>query len=69
MKHCQFVQKSYFKDGLAIAHEGMLIDQNDLIHASLDVGKTVKVNFLDYYFGIGKQLFDGIMIFKFVPIE
>ena len=64
-----FIRKSYFKDGLAIAHEGILIDQKDLIHASSDVGKTVRVNLLDYYFCNGEPLFDGIMIYKFVPIE
>ena len=64
-----FVRKSYFKDGLAIAHEGILIDQKDLIHASYDAGKTTRVNLLEYYFGDGNLLFDGIMIYKFVPVE
>ena len=64
-----FVRKSYFKDGLAIAHEGILIDQNDLIHASSDSGKTTRVDLLEYYFGDENPLFDGIMIYKFVPVE
>lgn len=64
-----FVRKSYFKDGLAIAHEGILIDQKDIIHASQNAGKTVKVDFINYYFGDGEPLFDGIMIYRFVPIE
>lgn len=64
-----FVRKSYFKDGLAIAHEGILIDKNYLIHASSDAGKTVRVNLIDYYFNEGEPLFDGIMIYKFVPFE
>ena len=63
-----FVQKSYFKDGLAIAHEGILVNQKDLIHASSDVGKTVRMILLDYYFSGENPLFDGIMIYKFVPI-
>ena len=64
-----FIRKSYFKDGLAIAHEGILIDKKDLIHASADAGKTVRVDLLDYYFNVGEPSFDGIMIYKFVPIE
>lgn len=64
-----FVQKNYFKDGLAIVHEGILIDQKDLIHASQNAGKTVKVDFINYYFGDGEPLFDGIMIYKFVPFK
>ncbi|NHZ86815.1 MAG: DUF1460 domain-containing protein [Planctomycetia bacterium] len=64
-----FVQRSYLKDGLAIAHEGILIDQKDLIHASSLANETVRVDFLNYYFSDNKPLFDGIMIYKFVPIE
>ena len=64
-----FIRKSYFKNGLAIAHEGILIDNKDLIHASSDADKTVRVNLLDYYFGDKNPLFDGIMIYKFIPIE
>jgi hypothetical protein len=64
-----FVRKSYFRNGLAIAHEGILIDKKDLIHTSSDVGNTIKVNLIDYYFSNENQLFDGIMIYKFVPIE
>lgn len=64
-----FVQKNYFKDGLAIVHEGILIDQKDLIHASQNASKTVKVDFINYYFGDGEPLFDGIMIYKFVPFK
>lgn len=64
-----FVRKSYFKDGLAIAHEGILIDQKNLIHASSLADETVKVEFIDYYFNDGESPFDGIMIYKFVPFE
>jgi len=64
-----FVRKSYFKNGLAIAHEGILIDQKDLIHSSSDAGKAVRVDLLDYYFSDENPLFDGIMIYKFVPVE
>lgn len=64
-----FVRKSYFKDGLAIAHEGILIDRKNLIHASSLANETVKVDFINYYFGDGEPLFDGIMIYKFVPLK
>lgn len=64
-----FLKKSYFKNGLAIAHEGILIDKTNLIHASSIAKKTVKVDLLDYYFGQENPEFDGIMIYKFVPIE
>lgn len=64
-----FVRRSYFKDGLAIAHEGILIDKKDLIHASSLAKKTAKVDFINYYFADGDPLFDGIMIYKFVPLE
>ncbi|GAJ18370.1 unnamed protein product, partial [marine sediment metagenome] len=55
--------------GLAIAHEGILIDKKDLIHASSLAKKTAKVDFINYYFADGDPLFDGIMIYKFVPLE
>ena len=64
-----FMKKKYFKNGLAIAHEGILIENKDFIHASSIANKTEKVNFMEYYFNDGKPLFDGIMIYKFVPIE
>ncbi|MCJ7801260.1 MAG: DUF1460 domain-containing protein [Candidatus Marinimicrobia bacterium] len=64
-----FIRKSYFKDGLAIAHEGILIDNIDFIHTSSIANETVKVNFMDYYFNEGEPSFDGIMIYKFVPFE
>ena len=64
-----FIRKSYFQDGLAIAHEGILIDKKDLIHSSSDANETVKVDFINYYFVDGEPLFDGIMIYKFVPIK
>lgn len=62
-----FVKRSYFKMGIVIAHEGYLIDQKNLIHASKEFGKTVKVNFMDYLIKDGKPRFDGIMIYKIKP--
>ncbi len=64
-----FVRKAYFANGLAIAHEGILIDRRDLVHSSSDAGKTVIINFLDYYFDGNKPKFDGIMIYEFVPFN
>jgi hypothetical protein len=64
-----FVRKKYFKNGIVIGHEGILIDQQDLIHASSTAGKTVKVDIMNYYFDDDGPIFDGIMIYKFVPIE
>ena len=63
-----FVKKSYFKMGIVIAHEGYLIDQTDLIHASSEHNKTVNVDFLSYLFNDGEPRFDGIMFYKINPI-
>ena len=60
-----FVRKSYFKNGIVIAHEGVLIDNKDLIHASSDKKKTVKENFIEYINNDGKPRFDGIMFYRF----
>ena len=64
-----FIKKSYFKMGLAIAHEGMVIDNQDIIHASQEYEKTVRMNFLDYYFSDEGPRFDGVMFFTFHPLE
>jgi hypothetical protein len=60
-----FVKKAFFKNGIAIGHEGILIDQTELVHASSDSGKTVKVDFLEYFGEDSGRAFDGIMIYKF----
>ena len=64
-----FVRKSYFENGLAVAHEGILVDQEFLVHASSIELETVNVNFIDYYFTENGAVFDGIMIYKFVPLS
>ena len=64
-----FIRESYFNNGLAIAHEGIIIDRTNLIHASSIAKETVNVDFLDYYFGGDEPTFDGIMIYKFVPLN
>ena len=43
------VKESYFKMGLMIAHEGMIIDQKDIIHASQEFNQTVRMDFMDFY--------------------
>ncbi len=63
-----FVKKSYFKMGIVIAHEGYLIDQTNLIHASSEHNRTVNVDFLSYLFNDGDPRFDGIMFYKINPI-
>jgi hypothetical protein len=59
-----FVKRSYFKTGIVIAHEGYLIDQTNLIHASSEHTKTVNVDFLSYLFNDGEPRFDGVMFYK-----
>lgn len=63
-----FVKNAYFKMGVIIAHEGMILDQKYLLHASQFAGETVKQNFMEYYFSGIKPKFDGIMIYEFHPI-
>ena len=64
-----FIKKSYFKMGIAVAHEGMLIDQKNLVHASSEYRKTVNIDFMDYYFRENGAVFDGVLIYKFLPLE
>ncbi len=64
-----FMKKAYFNKGIAIGHEGMIINQKDLIHASSASGKTVRLKFLDYYFRDNGPIFDGIMIYNYLPIS
>ncbi|NQV15989.1 DUF1460 domain-containing protein [bacterium] len=60
-----FVKPKYFKMGIVMGHEGMIIDGKYLLHASQDSGETVKLDFLDYYFPEDGAFFGGIMIFEF----
>ena len=54
--------------GIVIAHEGYLIDNTNLIHASSEFGKTVNVNFLDYLLKDEEPKIDGVMFYKINPI-
>lgn len=64
-----FVRRSYMDKGILIAHEGMIIDQKDLIHASLSAGYTQRIPFLEYYFPESGPFMDGIMIYTFHPLD
>ena len=64
-----FVKKTYFKMGLVVAHEGMIIDQKNIIHASSEYDKTVNIDFMDYYFRENGPLFDGVLFYSFHPMK
>ena len=64
-----FIKLAYKKIGLLIAHEGVLIDKKDFIHASSEQNETVKVDFIKYFWIKGAARFDGIMIFDFIEYE
>jgi len=64
-----FVKKVYFKMGIVIAHEGMIIDQKNIVHASAEYNKTVNVDFMEYYFRENGPLFDGMMVYEFHPVN
>tara|TARA_B100001179_G_scaffold84085_1_gene59360 strand:- start:725 stop:1597 length:873 start_codon:yes stop_codon:yes gene_type:complete len=63
-----FVRESYFKMGLVVAHEGMVIDQKNIIHASAEYGETVSMDFMEYYFREEGPLFDGVLFYSFHPL-
>lgn len=58
-----FIKKSYFKNGIVIAHEGYLINRKNLIHASSKEKMTVNVDFFTYLFEKEKGRFDGVMFY------
>lgn len=58
-----FVKKSYFKNGIVIAHEGYVINKKNLIHASSKEKMTVNVDFLAYLSEKKEDQFDGVMFF------
>ena len=60
-----FIKKSLFKLGIAVGHEGILIDQTSFVHASSDSNRTVKVDFFEYFTEGSGTIFDGILIYKF----
>lgn len=63
-----FVKESYFKMGVVMAHEGMLLDGKYLLHAGQVAQKTVMEDFMRYYFSNSSPRFDGIMLYEFNPL-
>ena len=63
-----FVKESYFYTGLIVAHEGMVINNKNIIHASSEYGKTVNMDFMEYYFRHDGPLFDGVLFYSFHPL-
>jgi len=63
-----FVKKAYVKNGILIAHEGFVIDQKILIHASSTSKKTIQEDLLDYLNGKKESKFDGVMFYKISSI-
>jgi hypothetical protein len=59
-----FVKKSYMKNGILIAHEGFVINNEYLIHASSNQKKTVKENLIEYLNPKTGSKFDGVMFYK-----
>ena len=63
-----FVKKAYVKNGILIAHEGFVIDQKTLIHASSASKKTIQEDLLNYLSGKKESKFDGVMFYKISSI-
>ena len=63
-----FVKESYFKMGLVMAHEGMLMDGKYLLHAGQIAQQTVIEDFMAYYFPKKGARFDGIMLYELHPL-
>lgn len=59
-----FIKKSYMKNGILIAHEGFVIDNKYLIHASSAQKKTVKEDLIEYLNPKKGSKFDGVMFYK-----
>ena len=65
-----FVRSSYFVKGIVIAHEGVLIDSKDLIHASSNDKKTVSAEFSEYIKNSdGSPKFDGVIFYSFNEVN
>lgn len=60
------VREKQFEMGVVAAHEGMLLDGRDFVHASSTEGRVVSVPFLEYLFPqSGEPLFDGVIFYEF----
>lgn len=66
-----FVRESYRSKGLLVAHEGLLLDRQCLLHASTESKAAVLVDFADYFFRphdsdparAGRPRFDGAILY------
>lgn len=56
-----FMRDNFADIGLDVGHEGFLFDGINFIHASLDFGKVVEEDFLDY---LQRSNHDGIIFYK-----
>ncbi len=63
-----FVKSAYFSKGIISAHEGMIIDGVNLLHAGQLAGETVVEDFMQYYFTDNGPRFGGIILFGFLPL-
>jgi hypothetical protein len=59
------VRKSTFPIGLAIAHEGVLLDGRSFVHASSESKEVVRVPFLEYLRKGEGFRFDGLVFYEF----
>lgn len=59
-----FVRKKLFAMGLAVAHEGTILDRRWLVHADSIGKRTSKVDFLEYL-QRNSDWFDGVIFFAF----
>jgi hypothetical protein len=67
-----FVRESNIARGLLVSHEGFLLDQRCLLHASSEAGEVVVVDLLDYLFRrddpdnarSGRPRFDGALLYS-----
>jgi len=61
------IRQEMFDKGIVIAHEGIIFNQKDFIHASKDDGKVVKENFHRYFRKYKKDgtgpICDGIVLY------
>lgn len=64
-----FVKPKIFKLGIIAAHEGMIIDGVDLLHAGQTAGETVRQDFMEFYFRKGGPIYSGIMLYEFHPLN
>jgi hypothetical protein len=61
-----FVRESFFAKGLEVAHEGVILDGRDLVHASSEAERVVRVPFLEYLRKPGGGFrFDGLVFYEF----